>query len=292
MTEIIEVSVQGFCKGVMKAVELVDQTLESDCPRPITILGSLVHNDFVNDSLKKKGVRVLEAKNRTRLELLDEIDSGTVIFTAHGVSDTVRLKAEEKGLYVVDASCPFVQYTQKLISEHLNGGEVIFYIGKKGHPEAEGATFMRNYVYLIEKEEDIPANITLPVFVTNQTTMSILDLQQLFDRIRQLYPDAVFANEICNATRVRQKAVLDLKDQQIDLLIVVGDPASNNTRKLAQTGIAAGIEKVIRIESADQLDPCILDHKKRIAITSGASTPAFLKDEIINRIREHTSGTA
>lgn len=291
MIEIIEASVQGFCKGVTQALTLVDQTLQSDCPRPITILGSLVHNDFVNQSLKEKGIRVLEAKQKSRLELLDQIDAGTVIFTAHGVSDQVRQKAKDKGLHVVDASCPFVRYTQNLIAKHLQQKEVIFYIGKKGHPEAEGATFQQPDVYLIETIADIPDHINQPIFVTNQTTMSIVDLQQLFDAIQERYPQAVFCDEICNATRVRQKAVLDLANQNIDLLIVVGDPASNNTRKLAQIGKTAKIEQVIQLEDASQLHPQQLSGVKRLAITSGASTPAFLKEAIIQKIKEIDSNT-
>lgn len=286
MIEIIEASVQGFCKGVMQAVTLVDQTLQSDCPRPITVLGSLVHNDFVNQSLKEKGVRVLEAKQKSRLELLDQIDAGTVIFTAHGVSDQVRQKAKDKGLHIVDASCPFVRYTQNLIAKHLEQDEVIFYIGKKGHPEAEGATFRQEHVYLIESIADIPNHIDKPIFVTNQTTMSIVDLQNLFDEIQKRYPQAVLCDEICNATRVRQKAVLDLANQEIDLLIVVGDPASNNTRKLAQIGKKAGIDHVIQLEDANQLHLDQLKGMKRVAITSGASTPSFLKEEIIEKIKK------
>lgn len=291
MIEIIEASVQGFCKGVTQALTLVDQTLQSDCPRPITILGSLVHNDFVNQSLKEKGVRVLEAKQKSRLELLDQIDSGTVIFTAHGVSDQVRQKANDKGLHIVDASCPFVRYTQNLMAKHLAQDEIIFYIGKKGHPEAEGATFMQENVYLIETITDIPTGIDKPIFVTNQTTMSIIDLQRLFEAIQSRYPQAVLCDEICNATRIRQKAVLDLANQNIDLLIVVGDPASNNTRKLAQIGKTAQIPQVIQLEDASGLQPNQFVGIKRVAITSGASTPAFLKEEIIEKIKEIDQNT-
>ncbi|EJW92259.1 4-hydroxy-3-methylbut-2-enyl diphosphate reductase, partial [gut metagenome] len=151
--------------------------------------------------------------------------------------------------------------------------EVIFYIGKKGHPEAEGATFRQENVYLIETIADIPSGIDKPIFVTNQTTMSIVDLQELFDEIKRRYPHAVLCDEICNATRVRQKAVFDLAKQDIDLLIVVGDPASNNTRKLAQIGKNAGILNVIQLEDASQLLPETLKGIHRVAITSGASTP-------------------
>ncbi len=96
MIEIIDVPVQGFCKGVSKAIDKAQETLHSDCPKPVTVLGSLVHNAYVNDALKKQGLEVLEARGKNRLELLDEIDQGTVIFTAHGVSDAVRQKAQKE----------------------------------------------------------------------------------------------------------------------------------------------------------------------------------------------------
>ncbi|MDE5758930.1 MAG: 4-hydroxy-3-methylbut-2-enyl diphosphate reductase [Allobaculum sp.] len=287
MKEIIVVPIQGFCKGVVHAIDKAKNVAKDPhYPRPIYVLGSLVHNRFVNESLEDQGLIILEAKNKTRLELLDEIDQGTVIFTAHGVSPAVRQKAQEKHLEVVDASCPFVLSTHRLISQNLEKGSTIFYCGKKGHPEAEGATQGRSSIYLLESIEDIPEGIEGDIFVTNQTTMSILDLQALFQAIAKRYPQARFCDEICGATRVRQNAVQKLAGQNIDLLIVIGDPHSNNTRKLAQIGEKAGIPNVYRIENAESLkmhDP-ILHQAKRIAITSGASTPTYLKDQVIERL--------
>lgn len=288
MKEIIVVPIQGFCKGVVHAIDKAKNVAKDPRhPRPVYVLGSLVHNRFVNESLEDKGLIILEAKDKTRLELLDEIDHGTVIFTAHGVSPAVRQKAQEKRLDIVDASCPFVLSTHRLISQNLEKGATIFYCGKKGHPEAEGATQGRSSVYLLESVADIPENIEGDIFVTNQTTMSILDLQTLFQAIQKRYPQARFCDEICGATRVRQLAVQKLADQNIDLLIVIGDPHSNNTRKLAQIGQKAGIPNVYRIESAESLkmhDP-ILHQAKRIAITSGASTPTYLKDQVIEKLQ-------
>ncbi|MBF0578365.1 4-hydroxy-3-methylbut-2-enyl diphosphate reductase [Erysipelotrichaceae bacterium RD49] len=282
--EILDVPVQGFCKGVSKAIETAQKTLHSDCPKPVTVLGSLVHNAYVNQSLGKQGLQVLEAKGKSRLKLLDEIDAGTVIFTAHGVCDQVRAKAEAKGLNIVDASCPFVLATQKLINRKRADGASILYIGKKGHPEAEGAVYGHEGIYLIETIDDLPENLTGPIFVTNQTTMSILDLEALFDQIKERYPQAEFCSEICNATRVRQKAILDLAGQNIDCLIVVGDPQSNNTNRLAQIGQAAGIQTIMQVESASQLDLDALKGTHKVAVTSGASTPAYLKDQVIERL--------
>lgn len=287
MKILYDLPVQGFCGGVSRAIAQAEKAAAANCEQPVTILGSLVHNRFVNDSLQKRGLQILEAKNKTRLELLDEIESGTVIFTAHGVSDAVRKKAGDKGLQVIDASCPFVLSTQKLIAQKRKEGYSILYCGKKGHPEAEGAVGSQENIWLIETEADLPNGLAGPIFVTNQTTLSVLELQDLFDAILKKYPQAEICNEICSATRVRQKAVLDLKDQGFDLLIVVGDPASNNTAKLAQAGKSAGIPSVILLESADALQK----EKERIrkasaiAVTSGASTPSYLKDEVLAMVQ-------
>ncbi len=287
MFEIIDVKVQGFCKGVQRAIDQAMAAANHEkAEEPITVLGSLVHNRYVNETLEAQGLTVLEAKGKTRLELLDEIDAGTVIFTAHGVSQAVRQKAEDKGLKVIDASCPFVLATQRLIDQKLSEGYTILYCGKKGHPEAEGATQSRSPVYLIETEQDLPDSIEGPIFVTNQTTMSMLDLSWLFEAIQSRYPQAEFCNEICNATRVRQQAVLDLKGQNVDLLVVVGDPASNNTRKLAQIGQSIGIEKVVLVEQADRLDPSAFDGIQKAAITSGASTPGDIKNEVLEKMKD------
>lgn len=285
--EIFEVSPQGFCGGVINAIRIAEDTARKYPDTKITILGSLVHNSFVNRQLEELGLSVVEARDRTRLELLDEVDDGIVIFTAHGISDAVRKKAAEKGLQTIDASCRFVLSTQKIIQEKQEQGYAIFYIGKQGHPEAEGAITPDQNNYLIETAADIPDHVQGPVFVTNQTTMSVLDLQDLFDEIRRRYPDAEFCSEICTATRLRQQAVYDLKDRQIDLLIVIGDPKSNNTRKLSATGRKAGIPRVLQVESAKEINPEDLDGVNRVAVTSGASTPEFLKREVLDFLHAH-----
>lgn len=300
--EIFEVPVQGFCGGVNQAIRLAKKIVSEHPGEKITVLGSLVHNSFVNSHLEAQGLHILEAKGKTRLELLDQIDDGLVIFTAHGVSNAVREKAREKGMVCIDASCPYVLSTQKLIAQKRKEGYTLFYIGIKAHPEAEAAMDCRlesdapsnpserPAFYLIETEEDIPEGVTGKIFVTNQTTMSVSGLKDLFDRIAQKYPQAEFGSEICNATRLRQQAVMNLKDQGYDLLVVIGDPKSNNTRKLAQTGLEAGIPHVLQIESASGVDGFDFARIQKVAVTSGASTPEFLKNETIERLHQIDQG--
>ena len=278
---IIEVRPQGYCGGVLKAIQVAKQCRKENPDKKITILGNLVHNQYVKKALQTYQIHTVENKAKTRIELLDEIEDGIVIFTAHGVSPFVYEKAKQKGLQIYDASCPFVLSTQKIVQEKLSEGYIIFYIGKNHHPEAESIYSTSENVYLIEKESDIPNDINQPIFVTNQTTMSIYDIQFLFDSIQTKYPNALIHDEICNATRVRQQAILDLKDKNVDALIVVGDPSSNNTKQLAYIGQKAGIKNVYRVETVKDIVLENFSNCKNIAITSGASTPTYLTKQII-----------
>lgn len=282
--QIIEVDPQGFCGGVMNAIRIAKQVRAEHPEERITILGNLVHNQYVKLALSTLDIETIDDKKKTRSQLLDDIDKGIVIFTAHGVHPSLYRKAKEKGLTVFDASCRFVLQTQQIVQEKLKEGYTIFYIGKNKHPEAESIYTLDGPVFLIEKEEDIPAGLKEPIFVTNQTTMSTLDIDHLFQKIKELYPDALFNNEICNATRVRQEAVLNLKDQKVDLLIVVGDPTSNNTNQLAHIGSLANIPVIIKAETVKDLESYDRNDQT-IAITSGASTPKYLTRQIIDYIK-------
>ncbi len=139
---------QGYCGGVLKAINIAKQTRKENPNTKITILGNLVHNKYVKEALSYYQIDTIENKDKTRFELLDDIDSGIVIFTAHGISPQVRTKAKSKGLICIDASCPFVLQTQKIVKEYLELGYSIFYIGKNKHPEAESIYTMDSNVYL------------------------------------------------------------------------------------------------------------------------------------------------
>lgn len=286
--EIIQVTPRGYCKGVTRAIALAKKTAQEHPDTPIYVLGMLVHNAYVMEALKQLHIQPIDDKTKTRLELLDEIDHGVVIFTAHGIAPQVKEKAVAKGLICVDASCPDVVKTQQIVQEALQEGKEIFYIGKKQHPEAEAVISMSTHVHLITSKQDIPKlSKDVSVFVTNQTTMSIFDIDILFKDIKSQYPDAVFCEEICNATRIRQQAVADLKNQSIDVLYVVGDPHSNNSNRLAAIAEDAGIPKVFLIDDVNGIQDEHLKHVKRVAITSGASTPTYLTSQVISYLKEY-----
>ena len=130
---------QGFCGGVNKALKTLDDTINNPSTvKPIYLLGSIIHNEHIIDEYKNKGVMVIEDKSKTRLELLDLINEGTVVFSAHGVSPKVYQKALNKGLNIIDTTCSNVSIIHSRIKEHLANGYTCIYIGNNHHPECEG----------------------------------------------------------------------------------------------------------------------------------------------------------
>lgn len=289
--EIITVNPRGFCKGVVKAIMIAKETAKQYPNDKITILGELVHNRYVVDALKDYNVQTIESKGQTRFDLLDQVNEGIVIFSAHGISENVVQKAKDKGLITVDASCEDVISTQNLIHTYLNQEYTILYIGQENHPEAEAiCDINRERIHFIKDFDAIDAlNVhSDKIFVTNQTTMSILEIKDMLDQIKLKYPQAVLSDEICNATRTRQEAILKLEN--IDCLIVIGDPKSNNTKMLARIGSNKGIKNVYLVETVNELLDKDFSQFNRVAITAGASTPSYLVNQVIaycNAIRDN-----
>ncbi|MCZ8519341.1 MULTISPECIES: 4-hydroxy-3-methylbut-2-enyl diphosphate reductase [Paenibacillus] len=286
--DVIKISPRGYCYGVVDAMALAMQTAKNlDLPRPIYILGMIVHNAHVTDFFEKEGVITLDGPNR--LEILDTVEKGTVIFTAHGVSPEVRRRARDKGLTVVDATCPDVTKTHDLIREKSAEGYHIIYIGKKGHPEPEGAIGIApDYVHLIERTEEIDALQveSSRVLITNQTTMSQWDIKHIMKRILERYPHAEIHNEICLATQVRQEAVAE-QAKEADLILVVGDPRSNNSNRLAQVSEEIAGVKAYRIADITELRREWLVPVRRVGVTSGASTPTPITKEVITYLEQY-----
>ncbi len=283
---VIPINPRGYCHGVVTAVEAVNRCLEDpSTPRPIYILGMIVHNRFVVDRFTARGAITLDEPGKTRLELLDAIDTGTVVVTAHGASAAVFEKIREKKLHLVDATCHDVRRTHAEIARHRQEGYAILFIGKAGHPETE-AVLAAGDVLLVENVA-VAASLHLEnpkIFVANQTTFGNPRHPPIREAIRAKQPQAVFGDEICAATRMRQEAVLAAA-QTADLLIVVGDPHSNNTANLARIGRETAGIPTRMVESASDIDPSWLSGIDRVAVTAGASTPADVTALVIARLR-------
>ncbi|WP_227395129.1 4-hydroxy-3-methylbut-2-enyl diphosphate reductase [Jeotgalibacillus aurantiacus] len=283
----IKITPRGYCYGVVDAMVIArNAALDKTLPRPIYILGMIVHNKHVTDAFEEEGIITLDGENRK--EIIEQVDGGTVIFTAHGVSPEVREIAKQRGLVSIDATCPDVTRTHDLIRQKKAEGYHVIYIGKKGHPEPEGALGVApDIVHLIEKPEDVE---TLEVnndkiIVTNQTTMSQWDVAEVMERVMEKYPHTEEHKEICLATQVRQEAVAE-QAGAADLLIVVGDPKSNNSNRLAQVSKEIAGTPAYRVSDVSEINHEWLLDCETVAVTAGASTPTPIVKEVMNYIAQ------
>ena len=285
---IIKIAPRGYCYGVVDAMVIAkNAALDKSLPRPIYILGMIVHNKHVTDAFEEDGIITLDGKNR--LDILEKVDQGTVVFTAHGVSPEVRRIAKEKGLVTLDATCPDVTKTHDLIREKEAQGYDVIYIGKKGHPEPEGAVGVApQIVHLVESSEDVvKLNIqNEKVIVTNQTTMSQWDVADIMETVKEKFPHVEVHREICMATQVRQEAVAD-QAKDADLTIVVGDPKSNNSNRLAQVSEEIAGTKAYRISDLSELKLEWLKDVQTVAVTAGASTPTPITKKVIQFLEQY-----
>ncbi|MCL6452220.1 MAG: 4-hydroxy-3-methylbut-2-enyl diphosphate reductase [Alicyclobacillus sp.] len=286
--KVIRITPRGYCYGVVDAMVVAKQAADDPTlPRPIYILGMIVHNQHVVDAFREAGVITLDGADR--LSLLERIETGTVIFTAHGVSPEVKRRARERGLHVIDATCPDVTKTHDLIRDHVAAGYEVVYIGRKGHPEPEGAVGVApNHVHLVENAADVAdlAIETDKILVTNQTTMSQWDTAALMAAVKEKYPTAVVYNEICMATQTRQQAVAE-QAKDADLCLVVGDPRSNNSNRLAQVSEEVAGTPAHRIADITEIQLEWLAGVETVAVTAGASTPTAITKEVIQFLENY-----
>jgi 4-hydroxy-3-methylbut-2-enyl diphosphate reductase len=254
-------------------------------PRPIYIVGQIVHNRFAVEEITKLGLITLDGPNRAMM--VRQIESGTVIFTAHGVSPEAKRIASERGLHVIDATCPEVAKTHELVQSLVKRGYQIIYIGTKGHPEPEGvmgeAPEAMTMVSTMEDIEQLPGRVCSAqrLALTTQTTLSQWDTQELITTLQQRFPHIEVHNDICRATQVRQEAVAK-QARGADLTLVVGDATSNNTNRLVQVAEEIAGSPAIRVNSVRDLKPEQFTGRRRIAITSGASTPSQISRAVIH----------
>jgi 4-hydroxy-3-methylbut-2-enyl diphosphate reductase len=273
---------RGFCAGVERAIEIVERALEL-YGRPVYVRHEIVHNKRVVEDLKAKGAVFVEE--------VDEIPDGAItIFSAHGVSQAVEDSARERGLPLIDATCPLVGKVHKEGQRYAEkGGEVIL-IGHEGHPEVEGTMGrIPGRVYLVSDTEGVDAleieNTDKLAYVT-QTTLSVDDTKDVIEALKRRFPKIVGPDvkDICYATQNRQQAVRDLS-VDVGLLLVVGAQNSSNSNRLCEIGKDMGVATYL-IEGASEFDPAWLDGVDAVGVTAGASTPEALVQEIIDRLGE------
>ena len=282
--KVYPITPRGYCKGVVRAIELAKKQAHQD---DVYILGMIVHNQYIVDALNNLGVKTIDKKGASREELLDQVSQGTVIITAHGASHNVIKKAHSKNIQVINATCPDVIKTHDLIKNYLNQGIEILYIGKAGHPESEGALSIDPaHIHLIKNKTDFEnLDPNLNYVITNQTTMSLYDVYDLCEYAKTKLNNLIVAKETCQATTVRQEAIAKINDE-VDVIFIVGDPHSNNTKKLASIAHEKANKDTYMIESVNDIDISMLKEKHAAAVSSGASTPTYLTNQVIEYLRQ------
>ncbi len=272
---------RGFCAGVDRAIEIVERALALH-GAPIYVRHEVVHNKFVVEGLRAKGAIFIE-------ELTDVPPGSILIFSAHGVPQSVRREAEARGLTVFDATCPLVTKVHIEVSRMRGQGKELIMIGHKGHPEVEGTMGqVGDGMYLVESPADVQAlqvkDADNLAFVT-QTTLSVDDASSIIAALKARFPNIVGPkkDDICYATQNRQDAVKMLA-QQCDLVIVVGSPNSSNSNRLREVAVNRGIPAYL-IDNARELQPEWLQGKLHVGISAGASAPEVLVQEVIARLR-------
>lgn len=270
---------QGYCKGVIYALKKVIDTVNNpDRNNKIYLLGMIIHNKLVCEELKQKGILILEGLNK--LELVDSISDATVIISAHGVSSNVKEKIKQKGLKLVDATCPDVLKVHENVINYLNLGYEIIYIGKENHPETVGVLGESKDVHLVKELSDLDKlDSTKSYYVTNQTTLAHSFLALFHEKIKEQFPNVIIENNICMATTLREEALYGLNTE---LIVVVGDYSSSNTKKLVETAkIKAHSKQIIAIERASELLNYDLSMYSTALVTSGASTPKEITEQVV-----------
>ena len=268
-------SALGTCFGVKDAINLA---LEPQFKGDLTIVGQLVHNRQVNESLKKNGVSVVDGAND-----LDKIKTKKVMITAHGAAEKMKKKLTDAGLVVYDASCPLVMRVHNTIKSMVDKNYFPVVIGQEDHVEVKGIVGDLDDYVVIGSEDDLEklrATGKRKFGIVSQTTQQVEKVEQIVGKIRKMdcVDDVAFVNTICQPTRDRQIAVRDLADQ-VDLMIVIGGYNSSNTKKLVQVCDERKVE-AHHIEASSQLDKQWFINKKHVGITAGTSTPEYIINDV------------
>lgn len=280
--EIIKIRPQGFCKGVVSAINtLNERLLNDDLVKPIYMLGGIVHNKHIINAYSLKGIKIIS------FEDIKDIEKGTIIITAHGLSNKKRNYIQEKCLNIIDTTCKEVRKIQDLIFDKEKEGYKIIYFGSSNHPECKAIIEDHQDIFLIENEIDAQKlNINNDkILFASQTTASYETVSKIEALLKFKFPNIETTSDICNATKSRQLALIE-KSKECDMILVIGDKMSNNTNKLVELGNK--YSKAVLIDEVSDLEKIDFSGIKKLGVTAGASTPNILVEEIIKKIQNPT----
>ena len=265
-----------MCFGVRDAITLASQQAQHE---PATVLGQLVHNESVLNSLRYRGLRFADD--------LDEVETGTVIITAHGSSGRNIARVRERGFNVIEATCPLVHHAHSTLQSLVREGFHPIIIGKRDHVEVRGLTGDLDDFDVVLTKEEVEALRERPRFgVVSQTTQPIDRVQALVVYLRAKFPNSeiVFRDTVCQPTKQRQRAAVELA-QQCDVVVVIGGAHSNNTRELVET-CRQFCQRVHHVQHARDLCARWFEAASTVGITAGTSTPDDVIDAVESAIAE------
>ncbi len=277
---------RSFCAGVVRAIEIVERSLEIYGP-PVYVLHEIVHNRYVVDELRQKGAVFVES--------LDDIPRGEkVVFSAHGVAKQRVKEAAQRGLEVMDATCPLVTKVHLEVQKYAREGKEVILIGHEGHVEVIGTLgqFDASYggsMYLVQSVADVEQlkvkNPAALGYVT-QTTLSVFDTEKIVHALKDRFPKITGpkSDDICYATQNRQQAVVQLAEE-VDVLLVVGTENSSNSNRLREVGEKHGVKSYL-ISGPKDINPRWVSNCGQIGVTAGASAPEILVNGVLDRLRE------
>ncbi|MBI5827563.1 MAG: 4-hydroxy-3-methylbut-2-enyl diphosphate reductase [Deltaproteobacteria bacterium] len=274
--EIFVAKSSGFCFGVKRAINIANR-FASETDGEIYTLGPIIHNPQV--------VKRLEESRIFARDSLEEMDKGTIIIRSHGVRLDEYGTAEEKGLNIVDATCPFVKKSQDLVSLLSREGYAVIVAGQREHPEVQGLiSYGSADIRVAESPEelkDLPRKKKIGIVA--QTTLPMEKLEAVVTCCLKKAAELKVFNTICNATSIRQGESADLAEK-VEMMIVVGGKNSANTRRLAE--ICRSIQpRTHHIEVAEEICPEWFDGVLKVGITSGASTPDWVVNAVVEKLR-------
>lgn len=269
--KVIRVEPQGFCNGVKRAIKICKEACSVE--GKTYQLGLLINNKKVNTNIEKLGLEIIYPDD------LDRIDNCNLLITADGASKKIYDKLHKKNINIIDATCPIVSNVHKLIFEHSKERQIL-YIGNPNHPEAKYIILDHPDMIIIKDKDDIDKlDKNKPYYLTNQTTLSMLEVKDLIDYAVKTLPNLIANNQICNATTKRQEAILAVKAR---FIIIVGDRLSSNCTRLYELAKKNNPSSlVLFIEDVSGLKDYDLSKYDCCYITSGASTPKIITDEVV-----------
>ena len=272
-------SPRGFCAGVVRAIEIVEICLER-FGSPVYVRHEIVHNRYVVNDLRDKGAVFVE-------ELSAVPDNATVVFSAHGVAPSVWEEADRRGLNVIDATCPLVTKVHLESAKYAQEGYTVVVVGHEGHPEVIGtmgqSPQVSQLVGTVEEAEAVVVPDPTKVVALTQTTLSVEDTRDIIGVLKRRFPNVVARNDICYATTNRQAAVSALA-RKVDLVLVIGAQNSSNCSRLREVAEQAGVPAHL-VDDAASIDPAWLEGVERVGVTSGASTPETLVQEVVTWLK-------